>query len=244
MRAKGVTRTIETCREVEHKDKKGTRWQWMSAETMDSKLGHVKAEHWRKSKVLQDRPDSLTGSNDELLKEYRVPKDWEELTDEDLKRICLKGEGEATEEDLEAMHKFSHKAPQTLVPKIKEEPMTEIEKLEKKMKDFKENTRKVFDEFTDMHVNTLRIQAGAKTADATKSHYASVLLKDVESHLAKLNKTTKILQAALTETPKEKEIPKLLQAVEGIRADHEKIETWALRFGLADAAKSKKRKRL
>ena len=121
--------------------------------------------------------------------------------------------------------------------------MTKIEKLEKRMKDFKENTRKVFDEFTDMHLNTQRIQVGAKNADATKSHYSSVLLKDVESHLVKLTKMTKILQAALTETPKEEEIPKLLAACEGFRSDHEKIQSWALRFGLADAAKPKRRRK-
>ena len=245
MRAKCVTRTLETSREVEHKDKKGTLWQWMSAETMDSKLGAVKAAHWRKSNLLKTRVDSLTGSNDELFREYKVPKDWEELTSEDLKALCLSVKGEATEEDLEAMNQFSHKAPQgeTFAP-LKGEPLTETEKFEKKLKDFMENMRNNFDEFTEMVIKTQEIQAGAKKGDAAKCHYASILLKDVDSHLAKLNKTTKILQAAIFETPKEKEIPQLLQAVEGIRAEHEKLKSWALRFGLADAAKSKKRRKL
>ena len=245
MRAKGVTRTVDTSCEVQHKDKKGTLWQWMSAETMDSKLGVVKATHWRESKLLKERADSLTGSSDEALKEYKVPKDWEELTSEDLKSLVLKAEAEATEEDLEGTNQFSHKAPQgeQLNP-IKAEPLTEIEKFEKKVKDFLENMRNTFDEFTDMVVKTQQIQADAKKGDDTKCNYASLLLKDVDSHLPKLKKTTKILQAAIFETPKEKEIPQLLQAVEGIRAEHEKLKSWALRFGLADAAKSKKRRKL
>ena len=244
MRAKNVKRTMGTSLEVTHTDKKGTLWLWMSAETMDSKLGVMKATHWRESKLLKERADSLTGSSDEALKEYKVPKDWEELTSEDLKSLCLKAEAEATEEDLEGTNQFSHKAPQgeQLNP-IKAEPLTEIEKFEKKVKDFLENMRNTFDEFTDMVVKTQQIQADAKKGDDTKCNYASLLLKDVDSHLAKLNKTTKILQAAVIEAPKGQEIPKLLDAVEGMRAEHEKIESWALKFGLANAPKPKRRKR-
>eukprot|EP00959_Pyramimonas_sp_CCMP1952_P387394 8118554-Pyramimonas_sp.AAC.1 len=56
---------------------------------MDQEMGKTKAEHWRTSGLLANRPDSLTGSNDPELIEWIVPASWQYLTEQDLRQIKI-----------------------------------------------------------------------------------------------------------------------------------------------------------
>ena len=58
---------------------------------MDREMGKVKGEAWRKSGKLSTRPDPMTGSQEEMLIEYKVPKEWARMTAEELKQGDLVG---------------------------------------------------------------------------------------------------------------------------------------------------------
>ena len=74
---------------------------------MDAELGAAKAQHWRDNKMLRTRADALTGSTDRNLIENKVPQQWENVSEEDLRRLWLKSEEEAREGDAAVIESAS-----------------------------------------------------------------------------------------------------------------------------------------
>ena len=72
-----------------------TDYCWWSQFTMDKEMGKVKGEAWRKSGKLSTRPDPMTGSQEEILIEYKVLKEWARMTAEELNKATLSAEQEA-----------------------------------------------------------------------------------------------------------------------------------------------------
>ena len=102
LRSKHAAKTCKTGEVRKEVEANGTLWTWMSKETMDQKLGQVKAQHWRDSGKLKDRSDSLTGATDEHPKEYRVPKTWESLQSLDELSLSIDAEENITEDVSDA----------------------------------------------------------------------------------------------------------------------------------------------
>jgi hypothetical protein len=238
MRSKGGAKKVVTTHNVEIKDKSGTKWVWMSRETMDVKLGAKKGQHWRESGQLKVRDDLMTGSKDPDLIEYRVPKNFQEITDEDLKALCVAGEQEATEESLALVASASHcLGPASTVSgdkvetKVKAEQESECDKLDKKIKYLEDNPRLVYDEFTTMSVVAKEIKKNSEK-EASKMIYAGALIQDVDKHIVQVIKLMRMLEKLLHTAPLKTEIPKLINALEVARTEHVKIVEWSTRFSL------------
>jgi hypothetical protein len=112
MRRKNATKSLNTERAVEIKQKKGLKLNWMSEEVMNREIGTDKAIMWREKKLVPSRGDRFTGSMDKKYIEYGVPFEWQEMTEEDLKRIVLITEAEGGEEDMALLNNLSAFGPQ------------------------------------------------------------------------------------------------------------------------------------
>ena len=109
-------------------------WQWMSIEKMELEMGPAKAEHWRSSGKLKDRGDLLTGSRLPQFIEYRVPKEWQRMSEDDLRALQLTAEQDGEEADDELLKGFINPDG---APEIKLEPKSELKKLSEKVAQFK-----------------------------------------------------------------------------------------------------------
>ena len=97
-RQRSTTQTTRVDNTATTEKKKMKDIMWWSKEKMDRELGGHKAEAWRK--VLKWRPDQLTQSEDELLREYPIPVDWERATEGDLQRMTIHTENATDQDDL------------------------------------------------------------------------------------------------------------------------------------------------
>eukprot|EP00959_Pyramimonas_sp_CCMP1952_P012674 268080-Pyramimonas_sp.AAC.1 len=168
MRVKTASNTSTSSRTVGRNDEKGIVWTWISPEKMDTVLGPMKAQHWRDSKLLAWRPDSLTQSEDEAFREYKVPEHWEKMSEQDISKLLIESKGEATEEDLANVDSASWKneggGQANDDTFVKQEEETALQKLEKKITQLKQNPRSVFDKFTTMTVEAKKIETNGEAS--------------------------------------------------------------------------------
>ena len=245
MRCKTSSNTCTASHTVAKSDEKGTVWMWISSEKMDTVLGPMKAQHWRDSKLLEWRPDSLTQSTEEAFKEYKVPERWEKMSEQDISKLLVEVTGEATEEDLANVASASwqrdgdvEKSDDVGTP-VKQEEETALQKLEKKITQLKHNPRTTFDRFTTMTVEAKKIESNGEASGAHKG-YACALMDDLKKHIPKLGRATKLLEKMLTSPPDEDQLPKLVGTLDELTTSHLSILTWAQRFSLADDVKPPK----
>eukprot|EP00959_Pyramimonas_sp_CCMP1952_P470589 9496924-Pyramimonas_sp.AAC.1 len=71
----------------------------MSAGAMDREIGPTKAALWRT--VLKAYPDSLTGRTEPEYLEYAVPKNWERMTEQEMKKFLVTAGSDASRDDVE-----------------------------------------------------------------------------------------------------------------------------------------------
>ena len=167
------------------------------------------------------------------------------MSSQDLKQLLCSQETQGDEESLKLVRSASHLEDHAKgTSDIKEEPQneSELDKFGKLMEDIKIDPRASFDQITTMHVAARQIKANAEKADATQALYSQALIKDVDKHTSKLNRITTVLQKLLVDAPNDEQLPKLVQALQELKIDHQKITDWALRFNLFEPAKKKARK--
>ena len=99
-RMKNATKTETNKMTTSSNQEKMMELHWWSAEKMDQEMGPKKAKHWRDSKRLRWRPDSVTGSTLDDFKEWGVPQDWERLAEADFNAMELIVDAEANEESF------------------------------------------------------------------------------------------------------------------------------------------------
>ena len=73
---------------------------WWAEEEMDTNMGARKAKSWRDSGKMIVRPCPLTGSMEEHLKVYGVPRHWERVSHEDFQAMKAAVEADASEQDI------------------------------------------------------------------------------------------------------------------------------------------------
>ena len=149
LQLRGKTSTSNVSQVVENKKSEFSDMYWWAQEQMEKNLGKFKTEAWVQSGLLKHRPCSLTGKDTEMLREHRIPVQWERMSNDDLKRWALESAGAATAEDMNLMADFSTTASSSgeggakdsakegaeqVV--VKAEPLSKTEQEEKTMKEF------------------------------------------------------------------------------------------------------------
>eukprot|EP00959_Pyramimonas_sp_CCMP1952_P209887 4391403-Pyramimonas_sp.AAC.1 len=98
MRQKNATSTETVKETTSNLQQKIAQVHWWSADRMDREMGAVKAQRWRDSGKIKNRPDQLTGSTDKDHIEWCVPVSWEQLTESDLRELGIVVDMEADAE--------------------------------------------------------------------------------------------------------------------------------------------------
>ncbi|CAK0793851.1 unnamed protein product, partial [Prorocentrum cordatum] len=200
--------------------------QWMSQDKMDAELGEAKAKHWRECGKLRSRPDRLTGSTDPLLVEWPVPTEWQRMSDEDIHAFMLQVSGDADEEDLAT---FNSAMAASSDVKIKEEPETETTKMDKRVEELRAGVQDKLRVYHDMHADAKVIKTKIG-ASSDNGKYSETFVKDLDKHIAKLARATKILDRMCTEEVNDTELPKLINTLDAIDKEDVSIKEWAVRF--------------
>ena len=79
-RMKNSEKKIEVGRRIDRSKHEKQKEKWMSYEKLEIEFGLEKAKHWVNSGKLQSRPDSVTGSDDPMFREYRIKEDTAVIT--------------------------------------------------------------------------------------------------------------------------------------------------------------------
>ncbi|CAK0847847.1 unnamed protein product, partial [Prorocentrum cordatum] len=139
-------------------------------EKMDSHLGPLKAQHWRGSKKLKSRADSLTGSEQEEYGEWRVPEHWGSMTEDDPAKLSVENAGEATQGDVDNLDSE------------KGENKSELVKIQRELEDPKTDPRAQFDKCATVSIEGNTILANAEK-NATAKTRAAALVADLAKHI-------------------------------------------------------------
>eukprot|EP00959_Pyramimonas_sp_CCMP1952_P462303 9483021-Pyramimonas_sp.AAC.1 len=138
----------------------------------------------------------------------------------------LQVSGDADEEDLAT---FNSAMAASSDVKIKEEPETETMKMAKRVEELRAGVQDKLRVYHDMHVDAKVIKTKIG-ASSDNGKYSETFVKDLDKHIAKLARATKILDRMCTEEVNDTELPKLINTLDAIDKEDVSIKEWAVRF--------------
>ncbi len=216
-------------------------YEW-SSEQMDQNLGEKKGLSWRESGLLHVSPCPLTGSNEDHLKVYRVPVNWQSCSESDLKRLRLEASGDANADDLELMQMNTPGEACDAGPKVKKEEVSGSEDPpnpeEVVIQHFKTNARDYLRRYQDLQQDTKDMMTVAPSKP-----YTEAFVKDLASHDRQLGKAVKILQRSCHTLPTDEQITKLLKGLQQCTSKQSELTEWAVKFNIIAAPSKGKHKR-
>jgi hypothetical protein len=211
---------------------------WWAQEEMEKNLGEKKATRWRESGLLPSRPDRVTGDAEDPFKEYGVPKDWEQITEEALKALRIEFESVAEADDLLAIQGFRSKsavASSSIDPVEK----TELEVMNEAIDTLKANVTQVIARMQAMVLSTKVIKT---KAESEKNEYHAALIADCVKLISQGEKVVKILERMALEEPNMSEMPKVLKLIQDTSKKEEIVTQWATTYGFNDSAAKRRKK--
>jgi hypothetical protein len=230
-----------------------TDLHWWSEETMDKNLGQEFAKHWRESKLVPSKPNSLTGSTDPKHLEWGVPQNWERLQESDLRRLMIEHQSEdADESDMKLVldaSVFNRPADEsaggaTSSGADASTGPTQMAKLAASIKALRDEPEKHARKYNDMSLALKRV-LGQAEAKAAKEKYMLPFVEDIKACTKRTEKLEKTFTKMLTEEVEDKEFPKLIEIVKAVDEQYKELQEWCPKFGvsLTGTAKTPKRKR-
>ena len=243
-----TTRSITTQRKLLH------TLRWMSEEAMDKELGAKKAEHWRTSQLLPQRPDRVTKSWDKFFVEFGCPEDIEQYSEAELKQMKHQVETELQEDDptymptLMGLNGFgapsveSATAENVTTKAATEKTPSEI--IAQKIDSLRASCTSTLAKYQSLVTSAMVIKTKAESKSSTEKEYARSFIDDLGKHIKNGEKLCADLTRMLTEATSDTEVTNVIQLMEDIDAKHASVEDWAVRFGCEEAGgKSRRSKR-
>jgi len=241
-RCKDATTTIKSDKTISKNDAKFQDVHWWNRQKMIIEMGEIKAEHWIASKLLKPMPDSLTGSTEPELVEYPVPIKWQRMTEEEIKRLRLQSEAEADEEDTVALAAMLGEKTQAAPQAIKQEPESELSKLNRQIDTFKADPSVTLRLLQDMQLVHEKLSARASNVtDTNEKKFAAMLEADSKKLSRKLTKMIELVKRCCTEEADAKAYPKLLEQISEAQSTDKEVQGWANKFGYLTEEKARKR---
>ncbi|CAK0797197.1 unnamed protein product [Prorocentrum cordatum] len=233
-------RTVE--RQMTSEKQDNSLFFWWSLETMDKELGIEKSKAWRQSGKLLTRPDPLTGSNEDPLKEYRVPREMTRYAKGDKTDVRVGSTVEAANCDLDDLAALADGEPASSAKpeggQVKIEPKSKAELTKEKVEEIKNNPQPILRKFQDFVTTTKCL---INKAGDTK--YAENLHDAMKKHLSSLNKVVKIIdQIVGGGEPESAGLKQLVETMAKLEKEQRDIEEWATKFGLIEKAVKRRRK--
>ena len=100
LRQKHARRTTTSVKETTTTDAKGKTIDWVSCEQMDRVVGEIRGKSLRESNHLKHMPCPITGKDCEFMRLWKLPQDWEKMSQEDLDKYALVAETDADEHSM------------------------------------------------------------------------------------------------------------------------------------------------
>ena len=97
---------------------------WMAQEEMDDTIGPRKGKLWRESEKLPWAPCPVTGSTDDLLKVWGIPRNWQRMTEEDFNKLETTATTEGSEANAQMVDVGVDGQQAVEQPEVKKEPLT------------------------------------------------------------------------------------------------------------------------
>jgi hypothetical protein len=239
LRSRTKTKTIETVKTKSTTDDDVQDHYWWSQEQMDKELGPEKSADWRTSQKLATRPDMLTGKDVDPFREYKVPRHMTRHAIGDHSSHSFKSTGVADEQYLALFFDMdADGATQQESVAIKVEPKSTDDILAEQVKALKMDPKPAYRKIQDY-----MMQAKEIFHKCDDIPYAEKLGQDCGKHITKLKGIIKILDQMIAgQEYDDKQLPKLIKAIELADLQHMSIEKWSVKFGLMQAGKKRKQK--
>eukprot|EP00959_Pyramimonas_sp_CCMP1952_P414787 8690510-Pyramimonas_sp.AAC.1 len=171
LREKDVTKkSTSQYSQIDTTQKMKDFYEW-SAEKMDQEMGPQKAKGLRDSGKIKWQACSHTGSVEDHMKEWLVPISWKRLAEVESTGRTVTAEGEATEDDfqhLQSMNSISAAGSSSGDVQIKQEPESEIDKLQKTINASLEKKETILKDAQDMEIDAKKVIAEAKKSEQEK----------------------------------------------------------------------------
>ena len=209
-------------------------------------LGPEKAKHWRESKQLASRADSLTGSKEEKHIEYAVPVEWESISESDLTRLRLAMQVDATEEEIAAIEEIVVNlvasgigGTSDILVKVKTEPSEETDQ-QLKVLAFKNELEATFKQFQSLELDAKQIK---NKAEQGSHKYLAGIIDDAEALAKKLNKFYTMLEKMIMEpnSVNEGTVPEVISKRNQMSTEVSQLKDWAQKLGLSVGNSGKKK---
>ena len=231
MRYSKAERTCKATREISSSHRKLKDLHWWSMEQMDINMGAQKGKHWRDSKLLPDRADSLTGSLDPNFIEYGVPHDWQQLSHDDFSRLTFEAttSGHTVEEFNKAVEMYKDPEAVGVQEGVQKNEVQakgtqddggglKIDEMKSAVKKFLELERRKFQlaKYQEYEIAIMMWLAkyAASQKKSSTSKYASDLAEDLQKHkkeVGRISAHMMKLACADAEDLYENKIPQLLE---------------------------------
>jgi hypothetical protein len=263
-RFKETRKEIRSEKSVGTKRRKITDLHWWSREQMVIVLGVNKTNHWIQSKLLPKRPERITRSTEDDYIEHGIPDDWEQLSEEDFRRIKGEIESQMQPEDFEAFDLLldcrenvadeadgvageskavSACATQAIALKEEREKMAvDVERLKSNLEDVISRMNKINLDSAKIEKNTTIEKAKPENKKKSAGFYDPVL-KDAKNSKCKSNRCMLMLKRMNVDEFHDDQIPKMVKLVREVDQEWGKLLEWAIRFKVWEETASKKRKK-
>ena len=248
---KGTTTTEHISETEDNKKKAVYRW---SAARMDAEFGPAKGAYLRENKCVDWEPCSISGKEDEHLRDWIIPVSWTELGEKNIKKFGIKGEAATQDGDHDLLQStFSGRegregetpgSSSNDPAPVVDAKIDALAKLEGKIQHLTENITAVTRKYQDMELVTKQQRTRLETiVDVEEKRFTAALLTDVSGHATRVEKTVKILSQMATGKIDETLLPKLVSTLESIDEKHDKCVTWSDKLGHPMTTDGSKRKR-
>ncbi|CAK0906141.1 unnamed protein product [Prorocentrum cordatum] len=252
-RCSEATKRTSSKKEIASSKVKNADIYRMSVKEMDDKLGVEKATLWRS--VLKGLPDLLTGRTDPQFLEYAVPQNWERMSESELATFLIEANGEATKEDISAALAFdgpdmqlagmvsssSGVNPVTVKAEaVESQEETDKKHLALKVAETEAKLPELVREFQDILLDMKVVQAKAASKD---DPYHEAFRADLAAHCKKVKTTKDVLEKMATHEANPTQIPKLLRAIDDLRAENLQLVEFATKNGYKEEKTTNKRRK-
>ena len=176
-------KTTTVTNETNHVKQKEEEKEWMGMETMDLKLGAVRAQHLRDASAFTKRSCPHTGSKEDVHCEWEVPKHLSRTLQQDLKGLKIDGQNDTEDADYDLLR--STLAFDAGAAPLKVEPAGESEtsKIAAKLDVFISTKDAVLRKFQDFKVDAKTALAKARTKTQSTRRRSSPILKNMCQNL-------------------------------------------------------------
>ena len=243
-RCKDAAKTVQSSKTVASTKKEINQNFWWAAEEMDLNLGAVKGKALRDAKVLPTQPcpvvslvDKVKASSEFLL-QYCVPKNFNELSVDDIRKLMYTAQSETDADDLDAF--IDKSAGSSTDVTVKKEPASASEVLALKIEQFKASLQQNLQKYSQMSTDGKMIKA---KAEAGGNKYYKEFIVDLTAHSNKAKKLATIIERLMVEEFVDSEVPKILSQMDAIAKTDETLKESATKLGFYESAKRRKTKK-